>query len=96
MLKGMGISDGIGIGKAIILNNEDIKPEKIRTDDIEQEKKIFLDAIQSVKDETKNLISTLNGTEKDIMEAYLAVLQDDTLVQETIKIIDKGMVFDKM
>ena len=32
MLKGMGISDGIGIGKAIILNNEDIKTEKIRTD----------------------------------------------------------------
>lgn len=89
MLKGMGISDGIGIGKAIILNNEDIKPEKIRTDDIEQEKKIFLDAIQSVKDETKNLISTLNGTEKDIMEAYLAILQDDTLVQETIKIIEQ-------
>ena len=24
MLKGMGISDGIGIGKAIILKNEDI------------------------------------------------------------------------
>ena len=89
MLKGMGISDGIGIGKAIILNNEDIKPEKIRTDDIEQEKKIFLDAIQSVKDETKNLISTLNGTEKDIMKAYLAILQDDTLVQETIKIIEQ-------
>ena len=89
MLKGMGISDGIGIGKAIILNNEDIKPEKIRKDDIEQEKKIFLDAIQSVKDETKNLISTLNGTEKDIMEAYLAILQDDTLVQETIKIIEQ-------
>lgn len=89
MLKGMGISDGIGIGKAIILNNEDIRPEKIRTDDIEQEKKIFFDAIQSVKDETENLISTLNGTEKDIMEAYLMILQDDTLVQETIKIIEK-------
>lgn len=89
MLKGMGISDGIGIGKAIILNNEDIKPERIRTDDIEQEKKIFLDAIQSVEDETKNLISTLNGTEKDIMEAYLTILQDDTLVQETIKIIEQ-------
>ena len=89
MLKGMGISDGIGIGKAIILNNEDIKPERIRTDDIEQEKKIFLDALQSVEDETKNLISTLNGTEKDIMEAYLTILQDDTLVQETIKIIEQ-------
>ena len=62
MLKGMGISDGIGIGKAIILNNDDIKTEKIRTNDVEQEKKIFLDAIQSVKDETDNIISTLDGT----------------------------------
>ena len=34
MLKGMGISDGIGIGKVIILNNEDIKTEKIRTNDL--------------------------------------------------------------
>lgn len=89
MLKGMGISDGIGMGKAIILNNEDIKPEKIRTDDVKQEKQIFLDAVQSVKDETKNLISTLTGTEKDIMEAYLMILQDDTLLQETVKIIEQ-------
>ena len=89
MLKGMGISDGIGIGKAIILNNEDIKTEKIRTNDVEQEKKIFLDAIQSVKDETENLISTLDGTEKDIMEAYLMILQDDTLSEEIIKTIEQ-------
>ena len=89
MLKGMGISDGIGIGKVIILNNEDIKTEKIRTNDVEQEKKIFLDAIQSVKDETENLISTLDGTEKDIMEAYLMILQDDTLSEEIIKTIEQ-------
>ncbi len=87
MLKGMGISDGIGIGKVIILNDEDIKPEKIRTDDIEQEKKIFMSAIQSVKNETEELIKNLSGTEKDIMEAYLMILQDDTLVQETVQII---------
>ena len=87
MLKGMGISDGIGIGKAIILKNEDIKPEKIRNDDTEQEEKIFLDAIQSIKYETEELIKKLDGTEKDIMEAYLAILQDDTLVQETVEII---------
>ena len=89
MLKGMGISDGIGIGKVIILNDDDIKPEKIRTDDIEQEKKIFMSAIQSVKNETEELIKKLNGTEKDIMEAYLMILQDDTLVQETIGIIEQ-------
>lgn len=89
MLKGMGISDGIGIGKAVILNDEDIKPEKIRTDDIEQEKKIFMSAIQNVKNETEELIKKLNGTEKEIMEAYLMILQDDTLVQETVQIIEQ-------
>ncbi len=89
MLKGMGISDGIGIGKAVILNDEDIKTEKIRIDDIEQEKKIFFAAIQRVKNETEELIKNLNGTEKDIMEAYLMILQDDTLVQETERIIEK-------
>jgi phosphoenolpyruvate-protein phosphotransferase len=88
MLKGMGISDGIGIGKAVILNDEDIKTEKIRIDDIEQEKKIFFAAIQSVKNETEELIKNLNGTEKDIMEAYLMILQDDILVQETVRIIE--------
>lgn len=89
MLNGMGISDGIGIGKAIILNNEDIKPEKIRIDNIEQEKKSFFDALQSVKNETEEMIRNLNGTEKDIMEAYLMILQDDTLIQETVKIIEQ-------
>lgn len=89
MLKGMGISDGIGIGNAIILNNDDIKPEKIRIDDIEKEKKIFFDAVKSVKNETENLINKLDGTEKDIMQAYLMILQDETLVQETVRIIEQ-------
>ena len=89
MLKGMGVSDGIGIGKAIILNNEDIKTEKIKITNIEDEKKIFFDAVQEVRNETENLINKLDGTEKDIMEAYLMILQDDTLFKETIRIIEE-------
>ena len=89
MLKGMGVSDGIGIGKAIILNNEDIKTEKIKIVNIEDEKKIFFDAVQEVRNETENLINKLGGTEKDIMEAYLMILQDDTLFKETIRIIEE-------
>ena len=89
MLKGMGVSDGIGIGKAIILNNEDIKTEKIKITNIEDEKKIFFDAVQEVRNETENLINKLGGTEKDIMEAYLMILQDDTLFKETIRIIEE-------
>ena len=29
MIKGKGISDGIGLGKVVVLKNEDIKPENI-------------------------------------------------------------------
>ena len=42
MLKGKGVSDGIGLGKVILLKNEDIKPEKIRIEDVMAEKEIFI------------------------------------------------------
>lgn len=89
MLKGIGISEGIGLGRAIILNNEDIKPEKVRINDVENEKKIFFDAVKNVKKETEQLVDKLEGTEKDIMQAYLMILQDETLLQETIRIIEE-------
>ena len=31
MLKGKGVSEGIGLGKAIILKNEEIKPQHTKT-----------------------------------------------------------------
>lgn len=89
MLKGKGISEGIGLGKVIILKNEDIKPEKIRIEDLEKEKKIFYEAINAVEFDTEELINDLSGTQKDIMQAYLMILQDPTLIQETIKIMEQ-------
>ena len=89
MLKGKGISDGIGLGKVVILKNEDIKPEKIRIEDVMSEKEIFYQAVHAVEAETEELIKNLSGTQKDIMQAYLMILQDPTLIQETIKILEK-------
>lgn len=89
MLKGKGISDGIGMGKAVVLKDEDIKPEKIKIEDVGEEKEIFYQAVHAVEAETEELINKLSGTEKDIMQAYLMILQDPTLVQETVKIIDQ-------
>ena len=89
MLKGKGISDGVGLGKVIVLKNEDIRPEKIRVEDVETEKETFYKAIHAVEAETEELINKLSGTEKDIMQAYLMILQDPTLVQETIKIMEQ-------
>lgn len=89
MLKGKGISDGIGLGKVVLLKNEDIKLEKILIEDVTSEKEIVYKAINAVKVETEELINRLSGTEKDIMQAYLMILQDPTLIEETIKIIEQ-------
>ena len=89
MLKGKGLSDGIGLGKAVVLKNEDRKPEKIRVEDIVAEKEIFYQAVHAVEEETEELISKLSGTEKDIMQAYLMILQDATLLQESIQIMEQ-------
>lgn len=89
MLKGKGVSDGIGLGKVILLKNEDIKPEKIRIEDVMAEKEIFYQAVHAVEVETEELINRLSGTEKDIMQAYLMILQDPTLIQETVKIMEE-------
>ena len=70
------------------MKTEELKPEKIRIEDITKEKEIFNNAINKVKKETEELIENLSGTEKDIMQAYLFILQDETLVKETINIIE--------
>lgn len=89
MHKGKGISDGIGLGKAVILKNEDINPEKIKIQDVTLEKEIFYRAVYAVEAEIEELINKLSGTEKDIMQAYLIILQDPMLIEKTIEIIDE-------
>ena len=89
MLKGKGISEGVGLGTVVILENEDIKPEKFRIKDVEKEKEIFYKAVHAVEVDTEELIDKSSGAQKDIMQAYLMILQDPTLVQETVKIIEQ-------
>ena len=89
MLKGKGVSEGIGLGKVVILRNEEIKPEKVQIEDVILEKEKFYDAVSKVQNEIEELIKKISGTEKDIMQAYLMILQDPTLIQETIEIIEK-------
>ena len=88
MLKGTGISEGIGIGKAIILKNEKIEPKKVKIDDTNLEKEKFYKALDEVKKEIEEIIEKNSGTKKEIMEAYLMILQDPMLIEETIKIIE--------
>ena len=89
MLKGTGISDGIGLGKAIIYKSQKIKLEKNKIKDVTLEKEKFYKAIKEVEKEIEDLLEKISGTEKEIMQAYLLILQDPNLTQKTIEIIEK-------
>lgn len=89
MLVGKGISEGIGLGKAVILEENGLKIEKQKIEDISAEKQQIYDAVKKVESEIEKLIKNIDGTEKEIMQAYLMILQDPSLIQETIKIIEQ-------
>ena len=89
MLVGKGISEGIGLGKAVILEENRLKIEKQKIENISAEKQKIYDAVKEVESEIEKLIKNIDGTEKEIMQAYLMILQDASLIQETIKIIEQ-------
>lgn len=89
MLVGKGISEGIGLGKAVILKENELKIEKQKIENISAEKQQIYDSVKEVESEIEKLIKNIDGTEKEIMQAYLMILQDPSLIQETIKIIEQ-------
>ena len=69
MLVGKGISEGIGLGKAVILKENGLKIEKQKIEDISAEKQQIYDAVKEVESEIEKLIQNIDGTEKEIMQA---------------------------
>lgn len=89
MLKGKGISEGIGIGKVLILKKEEIKIEKSKIDDVSKELEKLDVSLNSVIEETLQLKEKSNAEQKQILEAYLMILQDVTLIQKAKELIEK-------
>ena len=83
MLKGKGVSTGIGFGKVVILTNEEKVIEKKTVENPETEMQKFKQAFNQVIKETEEMIGKLSGTELDIMQAYLMIMQDPSLISET-------------
>ncbi len=85
MLKGNGISRGIGFGKVVVLKKTERKIEKktIEKEQIDQELARVHEALQEVINETENQMKNITGTEAEIMQAYLMILQDPSLISET-------------
>ncbi|MFB3896989.1 MAG: phosphoenolpyruvate--protein phosphotransferase [bacterium] len=95
MIKGIGVSPGIAIGKVFLLDSERyyIPERKIVPEEIEAEIARFTEAINKTKSQLTNL---KNKVERELGEAHarifathLMVLEDPTLVQQTIDRIKK-------
>ena len=87
MLKGKGISEGIGIGKALVIKREKIKIEKSKIENVNKELEKLNVSLDSIIQETKKLKDNSNNQQKQILEAYLMILQDETLLQKTKELI---------
>lgn len=89
MVKGKGVSKGIGIGHTKVLKHEEVKLTDFKVDDKENELNYFRKCLNNVIEDTKKVIEKLSGTEADIMNAYLMILQDPTLTKETERLIQE-------
>ena len=85
MLKGKGVSNGIGFGNIVVLKKVERKIEKktIESEQVEHELERLHEALNQVINETEMQMKNISGTEADIMQAYLMIMQDPSLISET-------------
>lgn len=91
--KGLPVVPGIGIGKVYLIDQAEIPiPRyKISGDAIEDESKRFLEAIERVRTSFETLKSSLlqETDPRLILQTQLELLQDDQLIQGTLKNIQE-------
>ena len=85
MLKGKGVSSGIGFGNIVVLKKVERKIEKktIESGQVEHELQRLHEALNQVINETEIQMKNMSGTEVDIMQAYVMIMQDPSLISET-------------
>lgn len=98
-LKGIGASNGIALGKTLVLKHEVIKTsdKKINEKEVPTEIKRFHDALEAagkdIEDLIKKTTATMGADKAAVFEAHLSVTTDPELVEGTEELI-KSKLFD--
>ncbi len=98
MLRGIGTSKGIGIGKALVLKNTECDVTRYKIEDVDSEIQRYKDGVDTFVSETDELIekltAKLNGDDKNALvlknQEYLA--SDIQLTSEVENIIKKNNI----
>lgn len=95
MLRGIPVSEGIGIGKVFIVGGQDVSYEHRTVEDTEEEKKRFHDAVEEFCRRNSRLAEKMTGKvdpgEIDIIRGHEIMLRDPFLISQTEDKIDGGM-----
>jgi len=90
MLKGIGVSPGIVIGKVFLLDSEDVVIPKRQISESQVSKEIakFKDALTQARSEIlriqKKISDEIGAKHSDIFNAHLLILEDRALIEEII------------
>lgn len=97
-LKGIGVSPGIVIGRVYALDHQDVKEALYKLDDdqfVPGEIKRFKKALRNSKKELLDIkkdVGNRKGIGSLLIDVYIMILEDKTLVNNTIKNIEKHRV----
>ncbi len=99
MLKGIGASQGYGIGKAVIINDMNTDYSNIEYSNEENEKARLKNAVESFTAETNKLAEQLKKSagekEAEILEGHIVMLRDPFMISQMEENISAGAAAEK-
>lgn len=94
MLKGIGASEGYGIGKIMIVEEHTLEYTPHAVNDVEAEVKRYRDAVAAFIEQTKEQAAALRISagekEAEIMEGHIQIINDPAMGTEIEKLIEAG------
>ena len=86
MLKGIGASIGIGIGKAVVIKDIELDIKKRAIDSFEMELELFNKALEHTKQKSRNMAEALRkrvgNKEAEILDGHVLLMSDPMLISE--------------
>jgi len=99
MLRGIGASQGYGIGNAVIINDVNLDYSNIKFTDAENEKSRLNKAVEKFTEETRELAESVKSSagekEAEIIEGHLVMLNDPFMLSQMQDNIDAGSIAEK-
>lgn len=94
MLNGTPASDGIGIGKVLIIEEHSLEYTPKTVEDTDAESQRFRNAVdefcKNTLEQAENLRKSTGDKEVEILEGHIAIIKDPYLCGEIEKLIDDG------